>query len=126
MAKPPKKTRPPQKPPKKAQAFFYATASGAEPVRSWLKGLDEEDRKIIGLDIATVEYGWPIGMPTCRPMGDGLFEVRSSLPGNRIARVLFCTRKGVLVLLHGFVKKTQKTPPEELALAKRRMKELEK
>lgn len=126
MATPPKKTRPPQKPPKKAQAFFYATASGAEPVRSWLKSLDDVDRKIIGEDIATLEYGWPIGMPVCRPMGDGLFEVRSSLPGNRIARVLFCTRKGVLVLLHGFIKKTKTTPKEDLALAKRRMKELEK
>jgi phage-related protein len=70
--------------------------------------------------------GQPIGMPTCRPMGDGLFEVRSNLAGNRIARVLFCTRKGALVLLHGFIKKTKATPPEELALAKKRMKELEK
>jgi phage-related protein len=116
----------PTKPPKKVQAFFYQTPGGKEPARDWLKSLDDEDRKIIGLDIAIVEYGWPIGMPTCRPMGDGLFEVRSNLAGNRIARVLFCTRKGALVLLHGFIKKTKATPPEDLVLAKKRMKGIEK
>lgn len=122
MAGTPRKT----KPPKKVQAFFYATAGGKEPVREWLKDLDEEDRKIIGQDIATVEYGWPIGMPTCRAMGDGLFEVRSSLNGRRIARVLFCTAGERLVLLHGFIKKAQKTPKADLDLAKKRKKELEK
>lgn len=111
--------------PKKAQARFYRSLSGKEPVRDWLKSLDEADRRIIGYDIATLEYGWPIGMPVCRPMGDGLFEVRSNLRDGRIARVLFATKKGVIVLLHGFVKKTQKTPMEELALARKRMKELE-
>lgn len=122
MARTPRKT----KPPKKVQAFFYATPGGKEPVRDWLKDLDDEDRKIIGQDIATVEYGWPIGMPTCRAMGDGLFEVRSSLTGKRIARVLFCTAEEKLVLLHGFIKKTKTTPKEDLALAKKRKKELEK
>jgi len=122
VARTPKKT----KPPKKAGAFFYATPGGKEPVREWLKDLDDEDRKIIGQDIATVEYGWPIGMPTCRAMGDGLFEVRSSLTGKRIARVLFCTAEEKLVLLHGFIKKTKTTPKEDLALAKKRKKELEK
>ena len=126
MAKAPKETKPSQKPPKKVQAFFYATPGGAEPVRDWLKDLDGADRKIIGFDIATVEYGWPIGMLTCRPMGDGLFEVRSNLPGKRIARVLFCTAGERLILLHGFVKKTQKTPKADLDLAKARMKELKK
>ena len=123
MAKRPKT----EKQPKKIEARFYQSPGGKEPVRDWLKDdLDDDDRKIIGQDIATVEYGWPIGMPTCRPMGDGLFEVRSSLTGKRIARVLFCTGDGVLVLLHGFVKTTKKTPQEDLALAKKRMKELEK
>lgn len=111
--------------PKKLAASFYETASDVEPVREWLKGLDVEDRKIIGDDIATLEFGWPIGMPVCRPMGDGLFEIRSTLAGNRIARVLFCTAKGQLVLLHGFEKKTQKTPANEMALAKKRKKEIE-
>lgn len=114
------------KPPKKIGAFFYATAGGAEPVRDWLKELPEADRRIIGFDIATLEYGWPVGMPVCRPMGDGLFEVRSSLTGKRIARVLFCTAGERLVLLHGFIKKSQTTPKEDLALAKRRKKEIEK
>lgn len=114
------------KPPKKVQAFFHATPGGKEPVRDWVKGLDDEDRKIIGQDIATVEYGWPTGMPTCRAMGDGLFEVRSSLTGKRIARVLFFTAEEKLVLLHGVIKKTKTTPKEDLALAKKRKKELEK
>jgi phage-related protein len=110
--------------PKKIAASFYQNAAGTEPVRDWLKGLGEEDRRIIGYDIATVEYGWPIGMPTCRPMGDGLFEVRSNVMGKRIARVLFCTAEGRLILLHGFIKKAQKTPKADLDLAKARMKEI--
>ena len=94
-------------------------------MRGWLKGLAPEDRREIGQDIATVEYGWPIGMPACRPLGHGLWEVRSSLPGNRIARVLFCIAHGQMVLLHGFLKKTHKIPDEDLVLARRRMKEIE-
>ena len=74
---------------KKIPAAFYQSGSGREPVREWLKALDAEDRKVIGEDIATVEYGWPIGMPTCRPLGRGLWEVRSTLRNNRIARVIF-------------------------------------
>ena len=77
-----------------------------------------------GQDIATVEYGWPVGMPACRSLGQGLWEVRSTLPGNRIARVIFCIAHGHMVLLHGFIKKTQKIPDEDLALARRRMKEI--
>ena len=111
--------------PKKLGATFYQTASGSEPVREWLLQMSDGDRKILGEDIATLEFGWPIGMPLCRPMGGGLFELRSSLAGNRIARVVFCTTKGHPVLLHGFEKKTQKTPSSELALAKKRMKEIE-
>ncbi len=110
---------------KKIAAAFYRTAAGAEPVRDWLKGLSPEERREIGQDIATVEYGWPVGMPVCRPLGQGLWEVRSTLPGNRIARVIFCIAQGRMVLLHGFVKKTQKIPNEDLALARRRMKEIE-
>lgn len=111
--------------PKKLAASFFETAAGAQPVREWLLAMSDDDRKIIGDDIATAEFGWPVGMPVCRPMGGGLFELRSSLAGNRIARVLFCTTKGHLVLLHGFEKKTRKTPATDLALAKKRMKEIE-
>jgi hypothetical protein len=74
---------------KRIPALFYQTEAGNEPVRDWLKELEQEDRYLIGTDIKTVEFGWPVGMPICRPMGDGLFEVRTNLPQNRIARVVF-------------------------------------
>jgi phage-related protein len=111
---------------KKVPARFWASSSGSEPVRDWLSALDREDRKTIGSDVATVEYGWPIGMPTCRPMGDGLFEVRSALGDKRIGRVFFCFHEGYMVLLHGIIKKTQKTTPEDLKLAGKRKRELER
>lgn len=111
--------------PKKINAYFFKTSAGAEPVRDWLKTLNEEDRRKIGYDIATVEFGWPIGMPVCRAMGGGLYEVRTNLNGNRMTRILFCLCKDRLVLLHGFLKKTRTTPKEDLALAKKRMKDLE-
>ena len=111
---------------KKIPAFFFRSDSGAEPVRAWLKALESGDRKIIGEDIKTVEFGWPIGMPVCRSISShkGLWEVRSSLPNNRIARVLFAIIDGRMILLHGFVKKTSKTPKSDLDLALRRMKEI--
>ena len=89
-------------------------------MRDWLKGLpSSEDRKRIGEDIKTVEFGWPIGMPVCKPLGHGIYEVRTSLAQNRIARVLFYIDKmGRMILLHGFIKKSQKTPSEDLDLAK--------
>ncbi len=104
---------------KRVPAIFYRTEAGGEPVRDWLKGLSSEDRKRIGEDIKTVEFGWPIGMPVCRPLGDGIYEVRTGLLRNRIARVLFyIDKRRRMVLLHGFIKKTQKTPDEELDLAR--------
>jgi phage-related protein len=108
-------------------ARFYRTAMGAEPVRKWLKALSREDKRIVGTDIATVEFGWPVGMPTCRPLASRrrLLEVRSSLTQNRIARVLFCIHQGQMVLLHGFIKKTQQTPENDLDLAVKRQKEVE-
>jgi phage-related protein len=105
---------------KRVPAIFYRTEAGGEPVRDWLKELLSEDRKCIGEDIKTVEFGWPIGMPVCRPLGEGIYEVRTSLAQNRIARVLFyIDKKGRMVLLHGFIKKTQKTSDEDLDLAYR-------
>ena len=106
-------------------AAFYCTGTGTEPVREWLKGLDAEDRRILGTDIRTVEFGWPVGMPVCRAMGNGLFEVRSKIAGKRIARILFCIHGGTMVLLHGFVKKTRKTPDTDLATALKRKREVE-
>ena len=110
---------------KRIQAVFYQSETGSEPVRDWLKRLDKDDRLRIGTDVKTVEFGWPIGMPTCKPMKNGLFEVRTNL-GNRIARVLFCLSDGQMVLLTGFIKKTQKTPQSELDLALDRKRKLEK
>jgi phage-related protein len=110
---------------KRLPAAFFRSASGTEPVREWLRGLPSEDRKTIGQDIALLAYGWPIGMPTCRPLGSGLFEVRSDLAGGRTARILFCPAEGHLVLLHGFIKKTQKTPPVDLTIARSRQKEVQ-
>jgi phage-related protein len=109
---------------KRLPAAFYALPSGREPVRDWLKALDRDDRKVVGEDIKDVEFSWPIGMPLCRSLGNGLWEVRSDLPGGRIGRVLFCIGGGRMVLLHAFVKKTQKMPPTERALAVKRMKEI--
>jgi len=109
------------KPTKRIFVIFFRTAAGGEPVREWLRSLEPtEDRKQIGVDIKTVEFGWPIGMPVCRSLGDGLYEVRSNLSGNRIARVLFYVDvEGRMVLLHGFVKKTQKTPLADMELARK-------
>lgn len=110
---------------KRVPARFYQSEGSNEPVREWLKQLEPSERKIVGADIKTVEYGWPIGMPTCRSMGKGLYEVRSSLPNGKIARVLFCVLGNQMILLHGFIKKTQKTPPKELDLALKRKRILE-
>ena len=103
---------------------FYCSGSGKEPVREWLRGLDSADRHTIGLDLMRVQFGWPIGMPLVRSLKDGLWEVRSSLPSQRIARVVLCFHDETLIVLHGFIKKTQKTPADDLALAKRRMSEV--
>lgn len=110
---------------KRIYAAFYEAATGRTPVREWLLSLGKEDRRTLGEDIATVEFGWLIGMPVCRPLGQGLWEVRSLLTGNRIARVIFAITGDRMVLLHGFVKKTQKTPDADLALARKRLKEID-
>ncbi len=110
---------------KKLPAFFYQTPSGNEPVREWIKGLSPEDRQIVGRDIQKVEFGWPIGMPYCRSLGNGLWEVRSDLTSGRIGRVIFCVIRGCMALLHSFIKKTQKTPPKDIQLGLKRMKEVE-
>jgi phage-related protein len=109
---------------KKIVGRFYATARGNRPVREWLLELAKEDRRAIGQAIQKVEFGWPIGMPYCRSLGHGLWEVRSDLVGGRIARVIFAIQDGEMVLLHGFMKTTQKTPPQDIALARRRKTEI--
>jgi len=106
--------------PKRVPAFFFMTAAGGEPVREWLRSLGDADRKVIGADIMTVEFGWPVGMPASRPLGEGLHEVRSQLAGNRIARVIFyIDRVQRMVLLHAFIKKTRKLDGDEFEIAKK-------
>ena len=103
---------------------FFRAASGNEPVREWLKSLPQQERKSIGEDIKTAQYGWPIGMPLVRKLEPDLWEIRSNL-GNRISRVLFTVYDKKIILLHGFIKKSQKTPSQDLNLAKRRKKLME-
>ena len=109
---------------KKINVVFFRTEAGNEPVREWLLSLDKEDKKAIGVDVKTVEYGWPIGMPVCRPLGKRLYEVRSNISHKRIARVIFTIIDQTMILLNGFIKKTQKTPKEEITLALKRLKEI--
>jgi phage-related protein len=110
----------------KAPVFFYRTAAGVEPVRAWLHTLDPDDRKAIGQDLMRVQFRWPVGMPLCRPLGMGLWEVRTNLSNNRIARVLFFVDGNRIGVLHGFIKKTRKTPTDAIEVANKRMKEMKK
>jgi phage-related protein len=109
---------------KRLPASFYCTAAGNQPVRSWLKALDESDRFLIGQDIATAEFGWPIGMPLCRPLGKGLYEIRSDISHGRTSRVIFCIASEQMVLLHGFIKKSRRMPTSDLELALKRKKDV--
>jgi phage-related protein len=111
--------------PRKVPVLFYRTPAGGEVVRDWLRDLEQKDRNAIGQDLMRVQYRWPIGMPLCRPMGDDLWELRSTLPSNRIARMLFSVQQGRILVLHGFIKKSQK-PPADLLLARRRKREFER
>ena len=110
---------------KKLPARFYRTTHGNEPVREWLKSLTPTERQVIGKDIQKVEFGWPLGLPVCRPLGDSLWEVRSDLPSRRTVRVIFCIVAGQMILLHGFIKKTPQTPRRALDLAQARKAEVE-
>lgn len=102
---------------------FYRTGANREPVREWLLGLRREGKKAIGGDIKTVQFGWPLGMPLVEKLDRNIWEVRTDLD-QRIARVLFTIYGNEIILLHGFIKKTQKTPPRDLPLARRRLREL--
>jgi len=112
--------------PPKIPLIFYRTSAGAEPVREWLRNLDAADRNAIGQDLMRVQYRWPVGMPLCRALGAGLWEVRTNLSNNRIARVLFFVEDERIGVVHGFIKKTRKTPLDAIDLANKRMKEMKK
>jgi len=113
-------------PPQKIPLIFFRTDAGSQPVREWLKGLPEAERHTIGKDLLRAQWQWPVGMPLCRPLGGGLWEVRTHLPTKRTARVLLCQYRRHLVALHGFIKKSRTTPGEDLVLARKRQKELER
>lgn len=103
---------------------FYKTQVGNEPVREWLKELDQGDRLLVGQDLQRVQFRFPVGMPLCRPMGSSVWEVRTDIAHGTTARVLFMVQDNNIVLLHGFVKKTRKTPPADLELARKRQTEV--
>lgn len=105
------------------RVIFYRSKSGVEPVREWLKKLRKDDRKAVGEDIKTAQFGWPLGMPLIRKIEKGLWEVRSNITDG-IARTFFTVEKDTMILLHGFVKKSQETPLNELQTVKRRLRNI--
>jgi phage-related protein len=105
-------------------AAFWRSTSGREPVRDWLRDLSTSDRQAIGDDLRKVQFGWPIGMPLVRTLATHLRELRTSLSGKREARLPFTASETHFVVLHGFMKKSQKTPAHELDLALRRLREI--
>ena len=105
------------------EVVFFRTETGSEPVRDWLRGLARVDRKAVGEDIKTAQFGWPMGMPLIRKLASGLWEVRSRISSG-ITRVMFTVDGQTMVLLHGFQKKSQRTPPADLMTAKRRLAQL--
>lgn len=102
---------------------FYRSESGREPVREWLRRLSRADRKAIGRDILTLQLGWPLGMPLARKLDQDLWEIRSRLHSVSV-RIVFTVQGDAIVLLHGFIKKTRKTPANDLQLARRRLERL--
>lgn len=110
---------------KKLEVIFYRTDIDSEPVRDWLRKLTREDKKQIGEDIKIVQFGWPLGMPLVSYLGSELWEIRSKLVGGRITRIIFFLNENIIVLICGFIKKTQKTPKRFLSLAKKRKRQYE-
>ncbi len=111
--------------PKPIPLVFWRSATGREPVREWLKELSREDKRTVGRDVAKVQFGWPVGMPLCRPLSGGLWELRSSLATRREARVFCGFYDGMLIALHAIIKRTRQTPAEDLALARQRLKDIQ-
>ena len=101
--------------PHKIPLIFFCPEPGKEPAREWLQQLPSVERQEIGKDLLRAQWRWPVGMPLCRPLGHGLWEIRTDLSTGRLARVLICVYRGHLVALHGFIKKTRTTPDEDMA-----------
>src|SRR5579884_1224210 len=112
--------------PAKIPLVFFRTDSGTEPVRDWIKSLNDSERQAIGKDLLRPQWRWPVVMPLCRPLGKGLWEIRTDIATNRTARVFICFYEKHLVALHGIIKKTRATPAVDLQLARKRQKELER
>lgn len=108
------------------KVIFYKTEVGNEPALDFLRDLDPEDRKIVGADLRTVQIGWPLGMPLCRKLVKGIYEVRSDISDKRIVRLVFFQHEQNIIIVHGFIKKTQTTPDDVLKLSKKRKAEYEK
>lgn len=108
------------------EVAFFRTAAGNEPVRDWIRGLDADERAVIGADLRTVQVGFPLGMPLCRPLGGALHELRCTLPTKKEARLIFFQDGERLVIVGGFIKKTQATPPAEIENARKRKAEYER
>lgn len=108
------------------KVIFYKTDAGNEPALDFLRDLDPEDRKIVGADLRTVQIGWPLGMPLCRKLVKGIYEVRSDISDKRIVRLVFFQHEQNIIIVHGFIKKTQTTPDDVLKLSKKRKAEYEK
>lgn len=107
---------------KKLDAVFFRTGAGNEPVREWLRGMPKDERRALGEDIAYVQYKWPLGKPHVDHLRGSVWEIRTNL-GGRIARTLFAVAGGRMILLHGFIKKTRRAPPDDIKLAEKRLKE---
>jgi len=107
----------------KLRVKFFAAENGKEPVKEWIKSLNKDERKIIGDDLKTVQFGWPLGMPLVKNLGHKLWELRSTIPKG-IVRIIFMAKGGNIVLLHAFIKKTQKTPKQEIEIAVKRLKQV--
>lgn len=105
------------------RVIFYRSARGREPVREWLRSLDKTSRRVIAEDIKTVQIGWPLGMPLARPMGGGLWDIRSRVRSRQF-RTVFSVEDGLMVLLHGFAKKSRAIPRREIDLCRRRAREM--
>ena len=108
---------------RKLDVVFFSTTNGREPVKEWLKKMSTFDRVTMSEDIKTVQFGWPLGMPLVRKLADGLWEIRVKLQGGNIARVIFMMDRQCMILLHGFIKKSNKTPKNDLDLSKRRKRQ---
>lgn len=109
----------------KLELSFFRSEQQVEPIREWLKELTKEEKRIIGTDLKTIQFGWPLGMPLVKNVGNSIWEARSHLPQGKISRIFFVIYNDTIVLLHGFIKKAQKIPQKELHLAKKRRQQLE-